>query len=63
MQEFISYNIATMVVKRTGIYQHRENDRLGEPYDAHIAADFIAAAVIVLCCFSILEHGGLRVNS
>ena len=36
MQEFISYNIATMVVKRTGIYQHRENDRSGEPYTAHI---------------------------
>lgn len=34
-REFISYNIATTVVKGTGIYQHRENDRV-PVYRPHI---------------------------
>ena len=59
MQEFISYNIATMVVKRTGIYQHRENDRPGEPYTAHIVRFYCCRSNRRLL-LSYMEHKELQ---
>lgn len=55
-QEFISYNIATTVVNRTGIYQHREDDRPGKPYAMHIVRFYYRPDDRSLS-LSYIEHG------